>query len=201
MILVTKKAPDFNASAVLNDGSIIDNFNFKEYSKNKITVIFFWPLDFTFVCPSEIISFNNHYNDFNKRNVKILGISCDSQFTHNAWRNTPIQKGGIGKIKFTIVSDLKKEIQQKYGIEHPELGIALRASFLIDKNGIIRHQLVNDLPFGRNINEMIRMIDALKHYEKYGEVCPAQWEKGKKSIIPTSKGISDYLTNNIQQLY
>ncbi|QJC29901.1 peroxiredoxin C [Enterobacteriaceae endosymbiont of Plateumaris sericea] len=201
MILVTKKAPDFNASAVLNNGSIIDNFNFSEYSKNKITVIFFWPLDFTFVCPSEIISFNNHYNDFNERNVKILGISCDSQFTHNAWRNTPIQKGGIGKIKFTIVSDLKKEIQQKYGIEHPKLGIALRASFLIDKNGIIRHQLVNDLPFGRNINEMIRMIDALKHYEKYGEVCPAQWEKGKKSIIPTSTGIADYLTNNLNQLY
>ncbi|QJC29015.1 peroxiredoxin [Enterobacteriaceae endosymbiont of Plateumaris rustica] len=200
MVLVTKKAPDFNASAVLSNGSIIDNFNFIEFSKNKITVIFFWPLDFTFVCPSEIISFNNHYNDFNKRNVKILGISCDSQFTHSAWRNTPIQKGGIGKIKFVIVSDLKKEIQKKYGIEHPELSIALRASFLIDKKGIIRHQSINDLPFGRNINEIIRMIDALKHYEKYGEVCPAQWKKGKKSIIPTSIGISDYLTNNINEL-
>ncbi|QJC28570.1 peroxiredoxin C [Enterobacteriaceae endosymbiont of Plateumaris consimilis] len=200
MVLVTKKAPDFNASAVLNDGSIINNFNFIEYSKNKVTVIFFWPLDFTFVCPSEIISFNNHYNDFNERNVNILGISCDSQFTHNAWRNTSIKNGGIGKIKFIMISDLKKEIQKKYGIEYPELGVALRASFLIDKKGIIRHQLVNDLPFGRNVNEMIRMIDALNHYEKYGEVCPAQWEKGKKSIIPTSVGISDYLTNNINEL-
>ncbi|QJC28118.1 redoxin domain-containing protein [Enterobacteriaceae endosymbiont of Plateumaris braccata] len=200
MVLVTKKAPDFDAAAVLNDGSIINNFNFTEYSKNNITVIFFWPLDFTFVCPSEIISINNHYNDFSRRNVKILGISCDSQFTHNAWRNTSVKNGGIGKIKFIMISDLKKEIQKKYGIEYSELGIALRASFLIDKKGIIRHQLVNDLPFGRNVNEMIRMIDALNHYEKYGEVCPAQWEKGKKSIIPTSIGIADYLTNNINEL-
>ncbi|QJC32427.1 redoxin domain-containing protein [Enterobacteriaceae endosymbiont of Donacia dentata] len=201
MILVTKKAPDFYAPAVLPDGSIIDNFNLYKYSKNTITVIFFWPLDFTFVCPTEIITFNKYYNHFKKRNVKILGISCDSQFVHYAWRNTPINQGGIGNIKFIMISDIKKNIQKSYGIEHPELGIALRALFLIDTKGIIRHQLINDLPFGRNINEVIRMIDAVEHNEKYGDVCPAQWEKGKKSINPTSKGIINYLSNNINELY
>ncbi|QJC31602.1 peroxiredoxin C [Enterobacteriaceae endosymbiont of Donacia tomentosa] len=201
MTLITKKAPDFNASAVLADGSMIDNFNFYKYSKNTVTVVFFWPLDFTFVCPSEIISFNNHYDDFKKRNVKILGISCDSQFVHNAWRNTPITLGGIGNIKFVMVSDITKSIQKSYGVEHPELTIALRASFLIDKKGIVRHQLVNDLPFGRNVNEMIRMIDALEHHEKHGDVCPAQWIKGKKSITPTPTGIINYLSNSINELY
>ncbi|QJC35236.1 redoxin domain-containing protein [Enterobacteriaceae endosymbiont of Donacia proxima] len=200
MILVTKKAPDFNASAVLEDGSIIDNFNLYDYLNNTITILFFWPLDFTFVCPTEIISLNKHLNSFNKRNVNILGISCDSQFVHYAWRNTPINKGGIGHIKFIMISDIKKNIQKSYGIEHPELGIALRAVFLIDKKKIIRHQLVNDLPFGRNINEIIRMIDALNHYEKYGNVCPAQWEKGKKSLTPNSIGIANYLSQNIDEL-
>ncbi|QJC37690.1 redoxin domain-containing protein [Enterobacteriaceae endosymbiont of Donacia bicoloricornis] len=200
MTLVTKKAPDFNASAVLPDGTILDNFNLYKYSENKITILFFWPLDFTFVCPTEIISLNQHFNSFYKRNVKLLGISCDSQFVHQAWRNTPINKGGIGNIKFIMISDTTKNIQQSYGIEHPQLGIALRALFLIDKNKIIRHQLVNDLQFGRNINEIIRMIDALEHNEKYGEVCPAQWEKGKKSITPTSKGIINYLSKNIDEL-
>lgn len=201
MILVTKQAPDFNASAVLPDGSIIDNFNLYEYSKNQVTILFFWPLDFTFVCPTEIISLNKHYDSFHKRNIKILGISCDSQFVHQAWRNTPINKGGIGNIKFIMISDITKNIQQSYGIEHPQLGIALRALFLIDKKKIIRHQLVNDLQFGRNINEIIRIIDALEHNEKYGDVCPAQWEKGKKSITPNSKGIINYLSNNINELF
>ncbi|QJC36049.1 redoxin domain-containing protein [Enterobacteriaceae endosymbiont of Donacia cincticornis] len=200
MILVTKKAPDFQASVVLEDGSIIDNFNLYDYINNKVTVLFFWPLDFTFVCPTEIISLNKHLDSFQKRKVKILGISCDSQFVHYAWRNTPINQGGIGHIKFIMISDIKKNIQKSYGIEHPELGIALRAVFLIDKKKIIRHQLVNDLPFGRNINEIIRMIDALNHNEKYGNVCPAQWEKGKKSIIPNPIGIVNYLSQNIDEL-
>ncbi|QJC38503.1 redoxin domain-containing protein [Enterobacteriaceae endosymbiont of Donacia fulgens] len=201
MILVTKKAPDFNASAVLPDGSIIDNFNLYEYSKNQITILFFWPLDFTFVCPTEIISLNKHYDIFYKKNIKILGISCDSQFVHQAWRNTPINKGGIGNIKFIMISDITKNIQKSYGIEHPQLGVALRALFLIDKKRIIRHQLINDLQFGRNINEIIRIIDALEHNERYGDVCPAQWEKGKKSITPNSKGIVNYLSNNINELF
>ncbi|QJC33647.1 redoxin domain-containing protein [Enterobacteriaceae endosymbiont of Donacia provostii] len=200
MILVTKKAPDFDAPAVSKNGSIIDNFNFYNYVDNKITVLFFWPLDFTFVCPTEIISLNKNLNDFNKRNVKILGISCDSQFVHYAWRNTPIKNGGIGNINFIMISDIKKNIQKSYGIEHPELGIALRALFLIDKKKIVRHQLINDLPFGRNITEIIRMIDALNHYEKYGNVCPAQWKKGKKSIIPNNAGITDYLSHHIDEL-
>ncbi|QJC35641.1 peroxiredoxin [Enterobacteriaceae endosymbiont of Donacia sparganii] len=200
MILVTKKAPDFNASAVLPNGTIIDNFNLYEYSKNQVTLLFFWPLDFTFVCPTEIIALNKQYNNFKKRNVKILGISCDSQFVHYAWRNTPIIKGGIGNINFIMISDITKNIQKSYGIEHPKLGIALRALFLIDKKGIIRHQLVNDLQFGRNVDEIIRIVDALEHNEKYGDVCPAQWEKGKTSIIPTTKGISNYLSKNIDEL-
>lgn len=200
MILVSRKAPDFVATAVMKNGEIIHNFNFNKFTLNKYVVIFFWPMDFTFVCPSEIISFSKRYDEFKKRNVEIIGVSCDSAFVHNAWRNTSIKKGGIGKINYTMVSDVKKEIQKSYGIEHPIHGIALRGSFLIDKNKIVRHQVVNDLPLGRNIDEMIRMIDALKFHETSGEVCPAQWNVGKKGITPSSDGISEYLSKNIDSL-
>lgn len=200
MTLVATLAPDFFAPAVMHDGKIITNFNFSEYVSNKYSVIFFWPMDFTFVCPSEIISFNKRHEAFKKRKVKIIGISCDSVFVHNAWRNTPISKGGIGKINYPMVSDIKKEIQKKYDVEHPNLGVSLRASFLIDKNRIIRHQVVNDLPLGRNIDEMIRTIDALQFHEKHGEVCPAQWNVGKEGIKPSTEGISKYLSENSDEL-
>ncbi|QJC30357.1 redoxin domain-containing protein [Enterobacteriaceae endosymbiont of Neohaemonia nigricornis] len=200
MTLVTHQAPDFTASAVLPDGTIQENFNFYQYSKNKMTVIFFWPLDFTFVCPSEIIAFNKYFQEFSKRKVNLLGISCDSQYTHHAWRNTKISDGGIGPVKFIMISDLKKDIQKKYNIEHPTLSVALRATFIIDTDGIIKHQTINDLPFGRNINEIIRIIDAIIYHNQHGEVCPAQWQKGKKGIIPTQQGIKNYLSSNLNDL-
>lgn len=196
MILVTHPAPDFQASAILHDGKIIDNFKLSKYIKNNAAVIFFWPMDFTFVCPSEIIAFNQFYTEFKTRNVHIIGISCDSVFAHHTWRNIPISEGGIGKIQYTMVSDIKRDIQKSYGIEHPHLGVALRASFLIDTMGIIRHQVVNDLPLGRNVKEMLRMIDSLQFHEKNGLVCPAQWEKGKEAIEPSLTGIVKYLNKN-----
>lgn len=200
MILVSRQAPDFIATAIMKNGKIVNDFNFYQSTMNKYVVIFFWPMDFTFVCPSEIISFSKKYEEFHKRNVEIIGISCDSVFVHNAWRNTPIEQGGIGKINYTMVSDIKKEIQRNYGIEHPSNGVALRGSFLIDKNKIVRHQVINDLPLGRNINEMIRMVDSLKFHEVSGDVCPAQWDVGKKSIKPSTKGIAEYLSKNLKSL-
>ncbi|QCI26695.1 peroxiredoxin C [Buchnera aphidicola (Thelaxes californica)] len=194
MVLVTLPAPNFTAPAVLGNGQLIEDFNFKKYASGKPTVLFFWPMDFTFVCPSELIAFDKMYPEFQKRNVEVVGVSIDSIFVHNAWRNTPINKGGIGKIQYVMVSDLKREIQKKYNIEHPSIGVALRASFLIDSNWVIRHQLVNDLPLGRNIQEMLRTIDALQFHEKNGEVCPANWKKGKLGIIPTTEGVIQYFT-------
>ncbi|CAL4320389.1 Alkyl hydroperoxide reductase C [Buchnera aphidicola (Neophyllaphis podocarpi)] len=193
MTLVTNKAPDFNADAILENGDIVNNFNFKKYTKNKISVLFFWPMDFTFVCPSEIITFNKSIREFEKRNTKIIGVSCDSVFVHNAWRNTDIHNGGIGKIKYIMVSDIKKEIQKSYGVEHPSMSVAFRASFIIDQKGIIRHQTVNDLPYGRNVKEIIRMIDAIIFHQNNGEVCPAEWKKGEKGIKASQEGIVKYL--------
>ncbi len=193
MVLVTRKAPNFIAPAILSNGEITNTFDLYQYSNGKSVMLFFWPMDFTFVCPSEIMEFNKIYEKFQNRNVKIVGVSVDSVFVHQAWQKTLPKNGGIGKVKFPMVSDIKHDIQKSYGIEHPELNIALRASFLIDKNGIIRHQVVNDLPFGRNVNEMIRMIDAIEFHHQYGEVCPANWEPGKDGITTSSQGISSYL--------
>ncbi|KAA6209810.1 peroxiredoxin [Avibacterium paragallinarum] len=200
MVLVTRQAPDFTASAVLGNGEIVDNFNLKEHIKGKPAVIFFWPLDFTFVCPSEIIAFDHRYQEFKNRGVEVVGVSIDSQFTHNAWRKTSVDAGGIGEVQFAMVADVKHEIAQAYGIEHPEAGVALRASFLIDKDGVVRHQVVNDLPLGRNIDEMIRMVDALQFHEEHGEVCPAQWEKGKEGMTGSPEGVAKYLKQNADKL-
>lgn len=200
MVLVTRQAPDFTASAVLGNGEIVDNFNLKEHIKGKPAVIFFWPLDFTFVCPSEIIAFDHRYQEFKNRGVEVVGVSIDSQFTHNAWRKTSVDAGGIGEVQFAMVADVKHDIAQAYGIEHPEAGVALRASFLIDKDGVVRHQVVNDLPLGRNIDEMIRMVDALQFHEKHGEVCPAQWEKGKEGMTGSPEGVAKYLKQNADKL-
>ncbi|WP_343192310.1 redoxin domain-containing protein [Buchnera aphidicola (Formosaphis micheliae)] len=196
MTLVTKPAPDFTTSAVLHNDTIIENFNLYKTIHNKKCILFFWPMDFTFVCPSEIIAFNQLYSEFLKRDTEIIGVSCDSVFVHYAWRQTSIKKGGIGNIQYTIVSDIKREIQKIYEIEHPSIGVALRASFLIDKNKIIRHQVINDLPFGRNINELLRMIDAVQFNDIHGEVCPAQWTQGKDAIKPSPNGILDYCSKN-----
>ena len=190
MVLVTRQAPDFTSSAVLGNGEIVNNFNFKKHVNGKAAVLFFYPLDFTFVCPSELIAFDHRYEEFKKRGVEVVGVSIDSEFTHNAWRNTPTENGGIGAVKYALAADVKHEIAKAYGIEHPEEGVALRASFLIDKNGVVRHQIVNDLPLGRNIDEMLRMVDALQFHEEHGEVCPAQWEKGKEGMKDSPEGVA-----------
>ena len=200
MVLVTRQAPDFSSSAVLGNGEIVDNFNFKKHIEGKAAVLFFYPLDFTFVCPSELIAFDHRYEEFKKRGVEVVGVSIDSQFTHNAWRNTPTENGGIGAVKYALAADVKHDIAKAYGIEHPEAGVALRASFLIDKNGVVRHQVVNDLPLGRNIDEMLRMVDALQFHEEHGEVCPAQWEKGKEGMKDNPEGVAKYLKQNADKL-
>lgn len=198
-VLVAKEAPEFCSSAVLADGSIVSDFKLSDL-KGKYVILFFWPLDFTFVCPSEIIAHNHRVQQLKERGVEVVGISVDSQFTHLAWRNTAIEDGGIGQVEFPMVADIKHEICQAYGIEHPEAGVALRASFIIDQSGIVQHQVVNNLPLGRNIDEMIRMIDALQFFEQYGEVCPAGWNKGDKGMTATPSGVADYLAQNADKL-
>lgn len=199
-VLVGRKAPDFTANAVLGDGSIVDNFNLAETIKGKYAVIFFYPLDFTFVCPSELIAFDHRLNEFKQRGVEVIGVSIDSHFTHNAWRNTPINEGGIGQVGYPLVADINHSICQAYDIEHPQAAVAYRASFLIDKECMVRHQVVNDLPLGRNIDEMLRMIDALQFTEEHGEVCPAGWNKGDKGMKADPKGVAEYLAENADKL-
>ncbi len=199
-VLVGRKAPNFTAAAVLANGEIVDSFNLSDAIKGKPAVIFFYPLDFTFVCPSELIAFDHRMEEFTKRGVEVIGVSIDSQFTHNAWRNTPVNEGGIGKVKYTLVADVKHEICKDYDVEHPEAGVAFRGSFLVDKEGMVRHQVVNDLPLGRNIDDMIRMIDALQFHEEHGEVCPAGWQKGEKGMDANPEGVASYLAANADTL-
>ncbi len=203
-VLVAKPAPFFHDAdktfpAVLGCGSIVDDFNFKKATAGKYAVVFFYPLDFTFVCPSEIIAFNNRLEEFKQRNVELISVSIDSQFTHNAWRNTPVDQGGIGPVGFTMVADVKGEIIRAYDVESAD-GVAFRGSFLIDKNGVVQHQVVNNLPLGRDVDEMLRMIDAFQFTEEYGEVCPAGWRKGKAGMKPDADGVASYLADNAQKL-
>ena len=199
-VLVGRKAPNFTAAAVLGNGEIVDNFNLFEQIKGKKAVIFFYPLDFTFVCPSELIAFDHRLEEFKKRGVEVIGVSIDSQFTHNAWRNTAEADGGIGEVKYPLVADVKHNICRAYDVEHPEAGVAFRASFLIDEDGLVRHQIVNDLPLGRNIDEMIRLVDALNFHQKHGEVCPAGWKEGDEGMKADPKGVADYLSKNASKL-
>ncbi len=198
-VFIGDEAPDFTAKTVMPDDSIDENFNLKNYLKNHKGVLFFYPLDFTFVCPSEIIAFNNRLGDFNSRGTKLIGVSVDSHFSHYAWKSMPVSKGGIGDIKFPLVSDLSKEISIAYNVLSTE-SISFRGTFLIDENFKIRHYLVNDLPLGRNVEETLRMIDALDHHNAHGEVCPAGWKKGDQGMNPTKQGVADYLTSNAEGL-
>ncbi len=197
-VLVGKTAPDFTATAVLGSNEIKD-ITFSAVTKGKYAVVFFYPLDFTFVCPSELIAFDHRLEEFKKRNVEVLGVSIDSQFTHLAWKNTPVDKGGIGKVGYTLVADVKHEIAKAYDVESAG-GVAFRGSFLIDKNGVVRHQVVNDLPLGRNIDEMLRMVDALQFTEEHGEVCPAGWNKGKAGMNASPEGVAKYLAEHAKEL-
>ena len=199
-VLVGKPAPDFSAVAVMGNNEINETFNLKKYINGKYAVIFFYPLDFTFVCPSELIAFNHRLDEFKKRNVEVIGVSIDSQFTHLAWKNTPVEKGGIGQVQYPLVADIKHEICRVYDVEFDAAGVAFRGSFLIDRAGMVRHQVVNDLPLGRNIDEMLRMVDALQFTEEHGEVCPAGWIKGKAGMNASPEGVASYLSNHAKEL-
>ncbi|MEL6896187.1 MAG: peroxiredoxin [Planctomycetota bacterium] len=182
-VLVQKEAPDFKCTAVMPDGSFKDDFQLSDY-RGKYVVLFFYPLDFTFVCPTEIIAFSDAIADFEKINVQLIGCSVDSHFSHFAWRTTPKDQGGIGEIKYPLVADLNKQIASDYDVLLGG-GVALRGLFLIDKDGIVRHQVVNDLPLGRSVDECLRMVQALQYFEENGEVCPANWTEGARTIKPT----------------
>ena len=191
--LVTKPAPDFTATAVMPDNSI-GELTLSSY-KGKNVILFFYPLDFTFVCPSEIIAFSKKIDEFKKRDTEVIGCSIDSQFSHYAWRQTPVEQGGIGEIKYPLVADLDKSISRDYGILFNE-SVALRGTFLIDKEGVVRHAVINDLPLGRNVDEAIRMVDALRFHEEHGEVCPANWKEGEEAMKPTAEGVAEYLSKH-----
>lgn len=198
-ILVGNPAPDFTAKAIMPDNNVEFEFNLRHYVKNHKTVLFFYPLDFTFVCPSEIIALNNRLSEFSERETKIVAVSVDSHFSHLAWKNMPANKGGIGNIQIPMVSDINKSISTAYNVLNGN-GISLRATFLIDGNFTVRHMLINDPSIGRNIDETLRMIDALDYHVKHGEVCPAGWQKGQEAITPSQKGIADYLASNAEKL-
>ena len=182
-VLVTKPAPDFKAQAVLKDGTFSE-VSLSQYKGKKYVLLFFYPLDFTFVCPTEIIAFSDRVQEFNDLDVEVLGVSVDSHFSHLAWRNTPRSQGGIGQIDYPLIADLNKQIARDYDVLSDE-SVALRGLFLIDKAGVVRHQVVNDLPLGRSVDEALRMVQALQFFEKNGEVCPANWQEGKRTIKPT----------------
>jgi peroxiredoxin 2/4 len=192
--LVTNEAPDFKSIAVMPDNSFNEGFALSAL-RGQYVVLFFYPLDFTFVCPSEILAFNRALGQFKERNCQVVGVSIDSHFTHLAWKNTEVNAGGIGNVQFPLVADLDKSISKNYGVLLP-MGIALRGLFVIDKDGIIRSQVVNDLPLGRSVDETLRILDALQFTEQHGEVCPANWKKGDAAMTPTAAGVAKYLTEH-----
>lgn len=198
-VLVGKQAPDFTATAVMGNNEMKE-YKFSEATQGKYAVIFFYPLDFTFVCPSELIAFDHRLAEFKQRGVEVIGVSIDSQFTHLAWKNTPIDKGGIGQVQYPLIADVKHEICRAYDVEFSAAGVAFRGSFLIDRSGVVRHQVVNDLPLGRNIDEMLRMVDALQFTEEHGEVCPAGWSKGKTGMKASTEGVAQYLATHAKEL-
>ncbi len=193
-VQIQKPAPDFTATAVMPDGSFNEKFSLSDY-KGKYVLLFFYPLDFTFVCPSEILAFDKRLDEFKQRNCEVIGVSVDSHFTHWAWRNTPIEKGGIGNIRYPLVSDLTKKISRDYGVLLGD-AVALRGLFIMDRDLIVRHILINDLPIGRSVDEAIRVLDAIQYHEEHGEVCPANWRKGEEAMKPDPKGVAEYLAKH-----
>ncbi len=198
-MVVTNKAVDFTASAVLGNNEIVEDFNLYKNIGEKGAIVFFYPKDFTFVCPSEIIAFDHRYQDFKSKGIEVIGVSCDSEFTHLAWKNTPVNAGGIGKVQFPLVSDITKDIARSFDVLFGN-AVALRGSFLLDKDGTVRHAVINDLPLGRNIDEMLRMVDTMLFTNEYGEVCPAGWHKGDAGMKADPKGVAEYLDKNASKL-
>jgi peroxiredoxin (alkyl hydroperoxide reductase subunit C) len=198
-VLVGKQAPDFTVPAVLGNGEIVDSFTLSSAIKGKYGLVFFYPLDFTFVCPSELIALDNRMADFKSRNVEVIAVSIDSHFTHNAWRNTPVNNGGIGQVRYTMAADIKQEIMKAYDVQSAD-GVAFRGAFLIDDKGVVRSQIINDLPLGRNMEELLRLVDALQFHEEHGEVCPANWKKGDKGMNASPEGVAAYLTEHAAAL-
>lgn len=198
-MIVTNKAVDFTASAVLGSNEIVEDFNLYKNIGEKGAVVFFYPKDFTFVCPSEIIAFDHRYQDFKSKGIEVIGVSCDSEFTHLAWKNTPVNAGGIGKVQFPLVSDITKDTARSFDVLFGN-AVALRGSFLLDKDGTVRHAVINDLPLGRNIDEMLRMVDTMLFTNEHGEVCPAGWHKGDAGMKADPKGVADYLGKNASKL-
>ena len=198
-VLVGKQAPDFTVPAVLGNGEIVDSFTLSSAIKGKYGLVFFYPLDFTFVCPSELIALDNRMSEFKARNVEVVAVSIDSHFTHNAWRNTPVNDGGIGAVRYTMAADIKQEIMKAYDVQSAD-GVAFRGAFLIDDKGVVRSQIINDLPLGRNMEELLRLVDALQFHEEHGEVCPANWKKGDKGMNASPEGGAAYLTEHAAAL-
>lgn len=205
-VLLGRKAPDFTAPAVLGNGEIVDSFNFAETIKDKYALVFFYPLDFTFVCPSELIALDHRVDRLKELGVEVIAVSVDSHFTHNAWRNTPINKGGIGEVKYSMVGDMNHDICKAFGVEsiggdsYYPAGVSFRASFVIDKSGVVRAQHMNDEPIGRNIDELVRVVEALQFFEENGHVCPAGWQKGDAGMVNTPDGVAEYLSDNSEKL-
>jgi peroxiredoxin (alkyl hydroperoxide reductase subunit C) len=198
-LLIGQQAPDFTATAVLPDNTIEASFNLKKHLAGSYGLVFFWPLDFTFVCPSEILAHDHRLAAFKERNVKVVGISIDSQFTHLAWKNTAVEKGGLGQVQFPMVADIQGKIASDYGVLLPG-GVALRGTFLIDKSGVVQIAHLNNLPLGRNVDEALRLVDALQFHEEHGEVCPAGWQKGKPGMKASPEGVAKYLAANAASL-
>ena len=198
-VLVGKPAPDFTAAAVLGNGEIAAKFTLSDAIKGKYGLLFYYPLDFTFVCPSELIALDNRVDRLKELGVEVISVSIDSQWTHNAWRNTAVDNGGIGPVKYTMVADINHDIVRAYDVESAG-GVAFRGAFLIDKNGVVRSQIINDLPLGRNIEELIRLVEALQFNEEHGEVCPAGWKKGDQGMKANPQGVADYLAQNAAKL-
>lgn len=199
-VLVGRKAPDFTVAAVMGTGEIVDEFNLHEHIRGKYGLVFFYPLDFTFVCPSELIALDKRMEEFKSRNVEVVSVSIDSHFAHNAYRNTSVNDGGIGPVRFTMAADMTHSICQSYGVEHPTAGVAFRGAFVIDTNGVVRSQIVNDLPIGRNVDEILRIVDAVQFFEEHGEVCPAGWKKGDEGMVASPKGVAEYLSGHSEEL-
>ncbi len=198
MSLVQKPAPDFTADAVMPNGEE-KTVKLSQFKGENYVVLFFYPFDFTFVCPTEILAFSNHIDEFKKRKVEVLGVSIDSTHVHRAWRNTKVADGGIGSIAYPLIADVNKDIARSYGVLL-EGGMALRGTFLIDRQGVVRQETVNDLPLGRSIEETLRLVDALQHTEEHGEVCPAGWNKGKTAMKADPKGVASFLKDNAAKL-